>query len=242
MSNVYLVRHGQAGTRDDYDALSDLGNQQARLLGEYFLTQGIQFSSVLCGGMQRQKETASQVQNVYQENNLPFPDIVVDERWDEFDLTDIYRELAPPLCELDDEFRRDYEAMLRELKETGSSADAAVHRRWRPCDTRLVSAWIETEIPYSGESWDQFRERVRSGASSLTNGEGGGNILIATSATPTAVLSGYALDIHDARVRQLAGVLYNSSYTVLRMRAGKFYLFQFNAVPHLTEPQLRTHR
>lgn len=242
LSNVYLVRHGQAGTRDYYDSLSDLGKQQARLLGEYFLGQGIQFSAVLCGGMERQKETASQVQNAYRANNLPFPEIIVDERWNEFDLTGIYRELAPALCELDDEFRQDYEAMLRELKETGSSRDALVHRRWRPCDTRLVTAWIGAEIPYGGESWAQFRERVRSGAAGLMNHEVDGNILIATSATPTAILSGLALDIDDARLRQLAGVLYNSSYTVLRMRTGKFHLFQFNAVPHLTEPELRTHR
>ena len=32
MSRIYLVRHGQAGTRADYDTLSDVGLEQSRLL------------------------------------------------------------------------------------------------------------------------------------------------------------------------------------------------------------------
>ena len=45
MSAVYLIRHGQAGLRHNYDALSDLGRTQARLLGEYLAAQKIQFSA-----------------------------------------------------------------------------------------------------------------------------------------------------------------------------------------------------
>ncbi len=43
MSRIYLVRHGQAGTRKAYDAFSDLGRRQARLLGEYFVSEKIHF-------------------------------------------------------------------------------------------------------------------------------------------------------------------------------------------------------
>jgi len=39
LSTVYLVRHGQAGTREAYDSLSELGQRQARLLGEHFISQ-----------------------------------------------------------------------------------------------------------------------------------------------------------------------------------------------------------
>ena len=34
MSLIYLIRHAQAGSRDNYDVLSELGHEQARLLGE----------------------------------------------------------------------------------------------------------------------------------------------------------------------------------------------------------------
>jgi hypothetical protein len=36
--------------------------------------------------------------------------------------------------------------------------------------------------------------------------------------------------------------LHNASYTVLRLREEQLQLFMFNAVPHLTAPELRTHR
>jgi hypothetical protein len=55
-------------------------------------------------------------------------------------------------------------------------------------------------------------------------------------------LTGLALEVPDQRVRQLAGALLNASYSVLRQRGEHLLLFQFNAVPHLTAPLLRTHR
>ena len=105
LSNIYLVRHGQAGTREAYDSLSSLGQQQAQLLGEYFLAQRIEFTVVYSGSMQRQLQTASAVKNVYDRAGVSFPVLTVDDQWNEFDLTDIYRELGPKLCEIDEEFR-----------------------------------------------------------------------------------------------------------------------------------------
>jgi broad specificity phosphatase PhoE len=45
LSAVYLIRHGQAGLRHNYDTLSDLGHTQARLLGEYLAAQKITFTA-----------------------------------------------------------------------------------------------------------------------------------------------------------------------------------------------------
>ncbi len=235
MSNLYLVRHGQAGTRDDYDSLSELGKQQTRLLGEYFHAQGIEFTAVYVGSMQRQQQTAEAIKNVFAQN---FPEVSVDEQWNEFDLTDIYRETAPLLCEVDPNFRDEYEAMRREV----ADGDEKVHRQWRPCDTRVVDAWVAGEVPYSGETWTGFCDRVSSRLDQIKQFDRHANVLVCTSATPTAVLTGNALDIDRSRVRQLAGVLYNSSFTVLHQREDLLRLFQFNAVPHLNRPELRTHR
>jgi broad specificity phosphatase PhoE len=43
LSFLYLFRHGQAGTRDRYDALSDVGRKQAELLGEYLSRERVEF-------------------------------------------------------------------------------------------------------------------------------------------------------------------------------------------------------
>ena len=62
MSVVYLVRHGQAsfGT-DDYDRLSELGHEQARITGEHLATQGVAPVSIVHGEMLRQRQTAAGV-------------------------------------------------------------------------------------------------------------------------------------------------------------------------------------
>jgi broad specificity phosphatase PhoE len=87
VSRVYLVRHGQAGTRKAYDSLSELGRRQARLLGEYFVREGIRFSAAYSGALVRQQETAAEVKAVYREADACFPEIVREPGWNEFDLT-----------------------------------------------------------------------------------------------------------------------------------------------------------
>ncbi len=242
MSIVYLVRHGQAGTRDSYDSLSELGRRQSRLLGEYFLSQGIEFAAAYSGAMLRQQQTAAEVSAAYTAAGVSFPGIVIDDDWNEFDLAQVYREIGPLLCEEDLEFRSEYEEMRRQITESAGVHEAQVHRRWRPCDTKIVEAWIAGRFAYRGETWNQFRERVASCRLKLSAASRHANILAFTSATPTAILTGLTLNINDGRVRQLAGALLNASYTVLRQRGEHLHLFQFNAVPHLAAPELRTHR
>lgn len=59
MSTLVLVRHAQARPFDaDSDRLSDLGEQQAIALGEFWRSRGIQFDEVYTGAMQRHTRTA----------------------------------------------------------------------------------------------------------------------------------------------------------------------------------------
>src|SRR6185295_17571004 len=109
-----LVRHGQAGTRESYDSLSELGRRQSRLLGEYFLSQGIEFTAAYSGALLRQQQTAAEVTAAFSKAAVPFPEIIVDSQLNEFDLTDVYREIGPLLCEADPEFRSEYEEMRRQ--------------------------------------------------------------------------------------------------------------------------------
>jgi len=234
MSRVYLIRHGQAGTRHHYDTLSELGRQQARLLGEHFASQGLTFGAVYCGGMERQKQTAAQVAEAYRDAGLAFPEIETHDAWREFDLDHIYRSMAPQLCAADAEFKREYEAMREQAR---ASETAEVHRRWTPCDMRIVKAWLAAEYPYDGESWTSFQERVTTAPMAA-----GANVAVFTSATPTAIWAGRALDIHDTRALRIAGVLHNASYTVLQVKSDAVQLFSMNEIPHLTRPEWRTHR
>jgi len=235
MSNLYLIRHGQAGTRHHYDTLSDLGRMQARLLGEHLAAQGIEFAAAYSGGLERQRQTGAAVADAYAAAGRGFPDAEVHDAWREFDLDHVVRAMAPQLSAADPEFRREFE----ELRRQAADHSGEIHRRWTSCDVKIIEAWLHEQFPYDGESWSAFQQRV---ASAAIPEESDRNIAIFTSATPAAIWAGRALDIHDTRVLRTAGVLHNASITVLRVRAGQVRLFSMNEVPHLPRPEWRTHR
>lgn len=242
MSTVYLVRHGQAGTRDAYDSLSDLGMRQARLLGDHFVSQDIRFASAYVGALVRQQRTAEQISGAYADVGVSFPATNVDPGWDEFDLGRVYREIAPQLAAEDAEFRREYEEMREQVRISGAAHGAKIHRRWLPCDTKVVEAWVSDRYPYSGETWEQFRERITARGLKLPDAEREQNILVVTSATPVAICTGLSLEISDERIMRLAGAVYNASYTILRLRNTQLRLFTFNTAPHLAVDGLCSHR
>lgn len=240
MSFVYFFRHGQAGTREKYDALSQVGERQAELLGRYLASERLEFRRVYSGAMQRQRMTAAGVAAAYRSAGIAFPEPQVLNALNEFDLDHVYSEFAPLLSRDDEKFSREYQAMLEQIRASQGKPEADVHRKWSPCDIQVVDSWIRSRYPYSGESWDAFRARVGSCRPALNGDEG--NIAVFTSATPTAIWAALALEIHDERILPLAGALYNTSITVLRLRGSQLRLFSFNGIPHLTDAVLRTHR
>ncbi len=242
MSRVYLVRHGQAGTRKAYDALSDLGRRQSRLLGEYFVSEKINFAAAYRGELKRQQQTAEEVRLAYAEAGVHFPEVVPHGGWNEFDLDHIYRALAPVMCEADPEFEKEYREMAAQARAAEQQHDATVNRRWMPCDRKVVLAWIAGAHPYDGESWQAFRERVAGCRATLEQADGDANVVIFTSATPIAVWAALAMEIHDDRAMRLAGVLHNASCTVVKVIDEEVRLHSFNGVAHLGSPELRTYR
>jgi len=229
VSLIYLVRHAQAGTRDNYDVLSDLGREQARLLGEHLVSQGVELEAVYSGSLNRQRLTAEIACSAYSKAGLPHPDVVTDHRWDEFNLRSIYGAISRRMCEDSPEFARDFEEMDEALRNDPHTTRGATGR----CDAAVIRAWIENRYPdYEGESWAGFRDRIKSCPADLA-GESERAVAVFTSATPVAILSAAALELTDDKFLSILGVIYNSSVTVLRSREQEMRLFSFNSTGHL---------
>jgi broad specificity phosphatase PhoE len=220
-------------------------------LGEHFISQGIRFADTYAGALTRQQQTAGQISAAYADAGVGFPTVRIDSGWDEFDLGRVYREIAPLLAAEDLEFLHEYEEMREQVRASQGAPGARIHRRWTPCDTKVVEAWLSGRYPYSGETWDQFRERVAACRLKMERQQNDArqendarheNILVVTSATPLAIWTGLSLEISDERIMRLAGSVYNASYTILRLRKEQLRLFTFNAVPHLAGSGLCTHR
>jgi broad specificity phosphatase PhoE len=92
MSTLTVVRHGQARPFDSNpDQLSALGEEQARILGEYWKRTGVTFDEVWSGSLTRQRQTAE----------LAIGSPQISEDWNEYDASGILHNFAPPY-ELED--------------------------------------------------------------------------------------------------------------------------------------------
>ena len=238
MSSLYLIRHGQAGTRGHYDALSDLGRRQAYLLGQQLAAQKVPFKAFIAGCLNRQRQTAEEVWRAYHEAGVAVPDIVSEPTWNEFDMTAVFSEFAPLLSEADPRFKQDYQELLRKLED----ANSPIHQAWTDCDTQAMRAWMEGRYACRTETWAAFTERVLSARASLGAHQPGDAVAVFTSATPISIWVAAALDVSNGHIMRLAGAMYNTAVTTLRLRGDDLMLFTFNGVPHLADPQFRTFR
>ena len=93
MLTVYFIRHGQAGSRQDYDRLSAVGREQSRRIGTWLARRSIRFAQAWSGNLARQRETARLAGTAYRETGADFPEIGLNDCWDEFDLDAVYRGL-----------------------------------------------------------------------------------------------------------------------------------------------------
>lgn len=238
MSALYLIRHGQAGPRHRYDTLSELGERQAASLGDYLAASHTQFQAVIAGGLERQQRTAKHVVEAYVRAGRELPELVTDRQWDEFDLGQVYEEIAPKLAHDDPAFARAYEQLQQEMQDE----HAAVHRMHNPCDIAVVTAWVEGRYDYGGESWPEFRARIQGAVASLDHQEPGHKTAVFTSATPVGIAAAHALGVDEQQLRRLAGVAYNTSITTFRHSADELRLFSFNGLPHLADSAMWSFR
>lgn len=231
MSDIYFIRHAQAGSRDNYDVLSELGREQARLLGEHFVAQGVELAAVYSGGMRRQRETAEIACGVLARAGLQAPDVIPDDRWNEFSLISVYRAIAKRMMKDDPEFARDIREMQEAIARDPHTTGGAVGR----CDQAVIRAWMENRYAdYDGEAWSSFRARIHACAADLSNHNHERAIAIFTSATPIAIIAGASLGLTDEKLRSVLGVIYNTSVSMMRARDGGLRLFTFNSTPHLS--------
>jgi broad specificity phosphatase PhoE len=226
MSELYLIRHGQASARAaDYDRLSPLGADQSRALGDHWAERGVRFDRVLVGPCRRHRQTLAEVEATYRDRGLPWPQAEPFEALDEHcgpELFDHHRRNLLPESSGDEP--RDLKRYLRAYQ------DATY--RW-------ATGTLET--PSHLESWQAFRQRVEDGLAAIAEGgERGTRVAAFTSGGAVAAATGHALGIGDDKIIELSWRVRNAAVTELLFSDRGFALLTFNATPHL-EPRLLTY-
>jgi broad specificity phosphatase PhoE len=211
MPYLHIVRHAQPDFAGNYDSITALGVQQSAWLGRHYAELGIGFSRILCGGLQRHRQT---VEHLAAELPAP-PASAVDPRLDEYDA----------------------ESLLRIF---GSADGAALRARgdrqaYYICVREVLRAWSRHEAPLAGaEHWQEFGQRTRKALADAAAGlPADAHVLVVTSG---GVIGRVVADVLEAGAEaaiQLNLQVRNTSVTELVAGRTARRLVSFNAVPHL---------
>jgi len=222
-----IVRHGQASFHaDDYDQLSPLGEEQARMLGLWWLKTGQRWDRVFIGPKRRHRQTMDAVAQAFSEADVPFPEAELIPELDEHQGPAVVRHV------LND--HREGEIMMPAGLE-GKDAMKQYFRHFQ----KITLRWVRGELDTDHESWATFRDRVRRGIGIMTETTGQ-KVVAFTSGGPVAVSAGVGFDLSDEQTITLSWQVRNIAFNEFLYTAKRFTPVSVNALPHLTRSELQT--
>ena len=218
MGVILLVRHGQASWgAADYDVLSDVGHEQARLTGRALAARGVVPDRVVHGTMRRHRETAEAAVDATGWTAAG----VVDEGWNEFDHVQMLEVHGPPEGGDGQLTRQQFDAWF----------DAATER-W-------TSGRYDDDYD---EPFHTFTSRVESALRRTASGLGSGEVAVVfTSGGPISWVAATLLGGGIDTWMRLNPVTVNASVAKVVVGARGTTLVSFNDHGHL-EPDHVTYR
>ncbi|HWU32982.1 MAG TPA: histidine phosphatase family protein [Marmoricola sp.] len=223
MGVILLVRHGQASWgAADYDALSERGHEQARLLGRGLAARGIIPTTVVHGGMRRHRETWEGMAEGAGWSLEP----EIDQGWAEFDHVDVGAQVPMPPLE------RGEELTPREVQ------------RWvEASNDRWVAAADDPAGDYI-ESFSTFTQRVDE---AVVRTPREGTVIVVTSGGPIALTASGLLSEGGQSRSDLWSRMHvlcvNTGVTRLISGSRGLSLVTFNEDTHFDpQPAMRTYR
>lgn len=234
MSQLYLVRHGQAsfGSRD-YDQLSPLGVEQSQLLGQWLATTGLQPDRILFGSMVRQQQTALHCLEHWLPQETSAVSSLENRAFNEFDHKEVLLRTHSQFSEPG--------YLERFIAEEPDS-----RRTFQKKFAESMQRWIGGNHPQEyTESWPAFRTRCVNGMLQAAESAVDRDVWIFTSGGPIAAIMQHVMSIPDDKVLEINWAIHNASISLFTCRAGIIRLKQFNSVAHLIQnqrPELLTYR
>ena len=230
MSTLTLVRHGQATPFEKItDRLSETGVQQSRLLGEYWRRHGVGFTHVICGSLERHRQTL--------ESLALGVDARVDPGWNEYRADEIIGKLSPVLAAQDERY-----AGLVAASRVGMQGPER-NRHFQRMLEALMDAWLAGAVVAEGvEPFAVFQSRVREALQCVVEGPSGRDVLVITSGGPIGLCVQHALNAPVQAFLDVNWRMRNSSITEFTFSSSRFTLDTLNGLPHLEDRAMWTWR
>ena len=223
MSQIYLVRHGQASFgAEDYDCLSELGVKQSQRLGAWWARCGESFARVAQGPMRRHRQTAVACLDAMG-TSLSADEWLVLPGLAEYDHQEVLARFHPELCD---------NAAVKAFLAASDHPRREFQRTFAAAVQRWTSGDYDEEYR---ETWQAFRARCLGALQALLAlaQESSRPIVAFTSGGPISVMCQHLLGSPDARAAELSYVLANASVTRLGVRSAHPILCGFNCFAHL---------
>lgn len=234
MSTLYLIRHAQASFgADDYDVLSDLGQEQSRVLGQHVAGRGLDLDAIFTGPRKRQIDTADLLRESANAAGASVPEPTRLDELDEYPAFDLFKKWLPKLI-----------AEEPELANT-LAAEGADRVRLMERAVELVSIkWARGELDTGDlETFAAFDARVNAGLRAVMQKLGRRRrAALVTSGGPISVTMRRALGLAEDTTLRVAWVIANASISEFRYRDDDLSLISFNGVPHFWDRRLITYR
>jgi len=224
MSTIYLIRHGQASFgAKDYDYLSELGMQQAEILGKSLTDRKQIFDAVYQGTLRRQKQTRDQVCQCFNKQGLFFPKPVTVDFFDEYDAIAVWQYYIP-------EITADNPVLKQDLKTAGTNKKA-----FQKLYSLVIDRWLSDQHNSPKcPVWKDFKDCVISGLKSVINNHGSGkNIAVFTSGGTISVIFQHILDLSDKKTMELSWQIMNGSVSRIKYTKDNISISSFNETAHL---------
>ena len=224
MSDLYLIRHGQASFgHDNYDRLSLLGIRQAGILGKHLLHTGIRFDAAYSGTMDRQRSTAMEVFQCYTAAGETVPELVQTGGLNEYDTTAVVAAQVPAMIAADPTLTDELERMYTDKESFKRGFEGAMLR------------WVTGNHDDAGaESWNHFTTRVSDALKEIMKAHGrGATIAVFTSGGPICATLSWVLNLSGERAIRLNWQVVNTSYSRFMYNDERITLAGFNSISHL---------
>ncbi len=216
MSVLALIRHGQARPFEkDSDRLTEVGEQQARELGAYWVQRGVKWTQAWCGTLERQRRTAEIVAECYRAAGHAFPALQQSDAFNEYAI-----HISPAALE-------------------------AVQQAQPAGRNRIFQSLIEQAMFdfMMTPAFEEFHQRVTNGLQLLMDAAPSqSRIALFTSGGPIGVAMQSVLKAPPPQAIEINWRVRNGSVTEFLFSGTKVSLDSFNTIPHLDDKHLQTFR
>jgi broad specificity phosphatase PhoE len=234
MGQLTLIRHGQAHAfAQDSDRLTELGEQQAARLHQYWLRHGTAFTEIYSGTLQRQRHTAE-----IATAGVTTAPLQLRAAFNEYDAHGILSVLRLRLRESDATFQQ-LDAAFEAHREQPDR-----NRYFQRMFEYLTVRWLSGELTDDAvESFAAFQQRIRQELKNILQEEGTGRrVALFTSGGVIGTIVQTVLQAPTEQMLLLNWRVRNASLTEFTFSHARLSLDSFNALPHLDEPALWTYR